>query len=183
MLKNKRLIQDINVEDEKDFNKLYQEHYNALYIYLLRFTLDKKNVEDIVQDTFTHIWYKRKQISINTSFKSYLYKTAYYKLIDVHRLNIKNDRLLSSYNYVEHTLSSKINDDITEKHLESLEACISVLPPKCKDVFIAHKISGKKHKEVANEMGISIKTVENHITKAYKTLRNCMNNSCSSLNI
>ena len=171
---DKIVLQALNRSDENAFEKVYTDYYKQLTTYLLGFSIDREKVEDIVQDTFVYLWSKRKEIIIKTSLKSYLYKIAYNKLNDWYRTDKKKNKMLTSYYHTEKIFAVKSNEAYMDSQLDKLDACICVLPPRCKDVFIANKISGKKYKEVALDMDISIRTVENHISKAYRLLKNCI---------
>lgn len=166
----------LKISDDYAFEELYNDHYDQLCMYLYSFTNEKEQIEDVVQDTFMQLWHKRKEINIKNLVKSYLYKMAYNRLIDTYRADVKKDKMLSLYSYTVKSHAIAHNDDHIEAHLSRLDLCICVLPPRCKQVFIANKILGRKHKEVAFDMNISIKTVEGHVSRAYKILKNCMVN-------
>ena len=120
------------------------------------------------------IWAKRDQINITGSFRSYLYKTAYNKLVDTYREKEKVDGVLSSYYYNALMRAVNLNEDQKNSRLQKLEKCLGELPKRCKKVFIANKIDGKPYKQVAELFNISLKTVEGHITRAYKLIKSCM---------
>lgn len=82
--------------------------------------------------------------------------------------------MLSAYYHTAVMRAINLDDDLKNQRLKKLEACINELPTKCKTVFMANKISGKKYSQVAADKGISIKTVEGHISKAYKLIKLCM---------
>lgn len=173
--KDKIILQALRSGDEKAFEKVYADYYHQLSLYLYRLSLDKEKSEDIIQDIFMYLWNKREKINITISLKSYLFKIANNKLNDWHRINKKKNKMLSIYTYAEKIQTTKFNEDTaSDTNLEKLDACICELPPKCKDVFVANKIDGRKYREVASDMNISVKTVENHVSKAYKILRSCM---------
>ncbi len=156
------------------FEDLYTEHYEKLCTYLLNYSSDKEKIEDIVQDTFTSFWAKRNEIEISSSLKSYLYRSAYHKLIDTVRENKKTNSMLESYYYNAINTIEKTSETERNLRLEKLERCIEKLPSKCKQTFVASKISGKKYQEIADEFDISLKTVEGHISKGYKLLKECV---------
>lgn len=175
MAKNEELLLAALKKNNVDaFETLYRKYYDDLYVYLLRFTFDKEKVEDIVQDTFVKLWQKRMDINVKTSLKRYLLKISYNKLIDTYRADLKNNKMLLSYSYTLKMHAIGYGENHMEARLKKLDTCISSLPPKCKEAFISNKILGKKLKEVALDNGISVKTVESHVTRANKILRNCM---------
>jgi len=159
------------------FDKLYEEYYEKLCLYAFQYTSNKALIEDIVQEVFIQLWTSRKKIVIRTSLKSYLYKVVYNKLMDSYRIDKRKDKmLLSYYNTALTTIIDTIedNDDLKKARLKNLDACIAELPDRCRKVFISKKISGLKYKQVSKELNISVKTVEGHVTRAFKLIRNCM---------
>ncbi len=169
------LLKALKNGDVSAFERIYANHYEKLCYYLLNYTSNKAKIEDVVQDTFMGLWSKRKDITITTSLKSYLYRTAYNKLIDTYRKGKKKDEMLSAYYHTAVMRAVNLDNDLKNERLKKLEACIDDLPTKCKTVFMANKISGKKYSQVAEDLDISIKTVEGHISKAYRLIKNCMN--------
>lgn len=151
-------------------------YYEKLCVYLSNYTTDKKIIEDVVQDTFVTIWKKRHEIEITNSVKSYLYRAVYNKLIDGFRKTKKVDTMLSEYYHTALIRASNSDTDYQTDRLLKLDVCIDKLPLRCKNVFIANKISGKKYQEVAFDLDISLKTVEGHITRAFKLIKQCMDN-------
>lgn len=175
--------QDINIDidfesfkngNQKFFEMLYIAYYEKLCVYSLNYISDKNAIQDLVQDVFVALWSNRKKIVITTSLKSYLYKMVYYKIIDEHRIIKKKNDLLSSYYKDALDLVIELDEDEKAERLKKLENCIEELPEKCKKVFIAKKYANLKNEQIASQLNISIKTMEGHITKAFKLIRSCM---------
>ena len=156
------------------FEKLYANNYENLCVYLLNYTNDKDKIEDIVQETFLNLWSKRNKIMIKDSIESYLYRSAYNKLMDTFRKKKKIENMLDSYYYTALIRAIKLDDDKKNERIKKLNKCINKLPKRCKEVFTENKISGKKHQQVATDLNISLKTVEGHITNAFKQIKKCM---------
>ncbi|MBD0836079.1 RNA polymerase sigma factor [Aestuariibaculum suncheonense] len=160
--------------DKKVFEKLYSEYFPKLFLFLRAYTNDDTMAEDVVQDVFIKIWNKRKQLSVKTSLNSYLYKIAYTTLMDKHRHLKKDNNMLSSYYYTALILSAEKGKNLRDQQLTNLDKCINELPDRCREVFYENKIKGRKYAEVATTFEITIKTVEAHVAKAFKILRDCM---------
>lgn len=167
-------IKSIQSGNSHVFEALYKEYYPKLCAFLMGYTDDSNIVEDVVQDVFIKIWKKRKKLNINTSITGYIYKTAYNELMQNHRHLKKNNEMLSAYYYTALVNAIETKKDLKKKQLEDLNMCIEDLPERCKHVFIENKISGLKYKEVADKFNISLKTVEGHISRAIKMLKDCM---------
>lgn len=121
-----------------------------------------------------YLWDNRKKIIISTSIKSYLYRILYNKLMDYYRMKKKRDEQLIEY--YNHSLTKVIDstENYKEQRLSKLEKCLEELPKRCKKVFLDKRLKGFKSKEIAENMDISIKTVEGHITRAFKLIKECM---------
>ena len=164
----------IKVGNRKAFEKLYSDYYEKLCVFLLGYTHDETVVEDVVQDVFIKIWTNRKKINITTSLNSYLYKVTYITLMSKYRELKKNNNMLSSYYYTALIQASETEDDDKILLMKKLKICIENLPERSKEVFQENKISGLKYSEVAEKLNISIKTVEGHISRALRYIRDCM---------
>jgi len=168
-------IESFKNGDQKFFERFYIAYFEKLCVYALNYISDKEVIQDLVQDVFVSLWTNRKTIVITTSLKSYLYKIVYYKIVDEYRNSKKKNDLLSSYYREAVDFVAELDDDYKAERLKKLENCIEDLPEKCKNVFIAKKITNLKNDQIASQLNISIKTLEGHITKAFKLIRKCMN--------
>lgn len=166
------LFEEIKKGNKKAFTFLFDSYYESLCTYIYSLTKDRKQAEDIVQDTMFIIWKSRNKIQSKLSVKNYMYKIAYHQFIDTYRKN--KERL----NYVDEVKKTALDyfidkdDDYIKNKNAIVLAEIQNLPPKCREAFLLNKKLGLKYKEVAEELNISIKTVEIHISKALKRIRN-----------
>lgn len=151
----------------EDFKILFQRYYSPLVNYSKSITRDDGYAEDVVQDVFTTVW-KQQIPLIEGKEGQLLFKMVRNKSIDF--LRKKNQVLLQEY-------STQISDEeVTEDHdtfmlKETIIDLMRQLPPKCQNIFHLTKINGLSYAEAAEELGVSIKTVESQITIAYKKLR------------
>lgn len=155
------------------FRLMYLAYYSWLCSYIYKLTLDKALAEDLVQDVFTKLWERRRQIVVATNLKSYLFRSCHNEFLQYVRKSKKHDSLLEALKiqtiYEVYELDS--HEDEKQLQIEKLEALINQLPPKCREVFIKSKYEQLKYKEIATEMGISVKTVEAQMSKALLFLR------------
>jgi len=165
------LIEGLKKGDKNAYKFLFTEHYTSLCNYIYNISNNRALAEDLVQEVFIKLWEKRETLSIKMSIKSYLYRASHNQFLqylrkEKYRLDfIERSKLdLLSLVYIEEESNTNI-------YTEKLNALINDLPPKCKTVFLKSKIEKKKYKEIAQEMNISVKTVENHIGKALRILR------------
>ena len=170
-INEKRLIADIKAGKKAAYKSVYLKYYERLCIYVLNYTQDRNLAEDIVQDTFLSLWTKRSTLRVDGSLNGYLYRLTYNKLVDVFRKNKKHDNELETLR--NETLGDLMEDyeDVYTKKLAQVEKAIDTLPPRCKEVFLLNKMDGMRYKEIADHLGISLKTVENQIGKALASIR------------
>lgn len=157
--------------DEQLFESTFKSHFQALYAYACMLVKDEDEAEEIVQTVFLKIWEKRDSITIASSLKAYLYQMVY----------------RNSMNYLRHQKVKQKHHDITlhqandaglqmdEGHdhelMDALKNALQELPEKCRKVFLLSRYESLKYQEIADRLGISVKTVETHMGKALKHLR------------
>ena len=163
--------------DIKAFERVFRHYYIPLNQYAFGIIGDKESAEEIVQDTFYIIWKDKDKIFIFSSLKSYLYKTVKNRSIQYleHckvRNKYRNKVLKQNIIPIE-----KSPDEILElKEIEELfKQTLKKMPERRKLIFEMHRFKGKKYKEIAETLSISVKTVEAEMTKVYKLLRNEIN--------
>jgi RNA polymerase sigma-70 factor, ECF subfamily len=163
---------NISKLDDKNFELIFRENYAILCRFCIRFVRIPEIAEEIVQDQFITLWEKRDMIEIHTSLKAYLYKSVKNKSIDYLKSKMAKHKLtetssfsdISDYNSPYQILESN-------ETINTIEQAIQQLPEKCYAVFSLSRFAGMSNKEVAEELNISIKTVENQITIALKKIK------------
>lgn len=173
------VIKGLILGDEETYISLFREYYVPLCAYSRRYVGRKDVAEEIVSDTFLKIWENRASIQINTSIKSYLFQAVYNNSLYYLR-KLKNEAILEDYflnaaseNIAFSTLAdetpeeSLVMDDINTR----IEEAVGQLPDQQQKAFRLKRFDGRKNAEVAEIMGISVKTVEMHLAKATLTLR------------
>lgn len=173
----KDLIASIKKGDEASYKLVYLNLYEQLCSYIFNFTKDSSEAEDIVQETFVKLWTKRTSLNIDGALKAYLYRMAYNLFIDTYNKNKKMDKALEAFQF--NSLLELINDDETiyQEKLKNIENAINELPPKCKEIFVLSKKDNMRYKDIASHLNISIKTVENQVSKALSLIRKKVNST------
>ncbi len=174
-ISNSFFIKSINEGDTEAFKVLFELYYAKLLYIAQSYISSKEDAEEIIQDVFLKVWKKRKDIT--TNINGYLFKITKNLCLDYLRSkkyklsNLNNIVQLEAF--INHTaLANNEASSILEKELEQvIQNSINLLPDKCKRVFIKSRIDGLKNKEISDELNISIKTVENHMSKAIKHMR------------
>lgn len=166
------LVLLINEGHENAFEFVFREYYSPLCNYLSHFIRREDVIEQTVQDVFINIWDKRKEFSPKGSIKSYLFravKNSALNYLKHESVKQKSNQDLKLYYYSEEENIEKQFEQ--EELLKLIDEGISLLPEKCREVFLLVKFSGLTYKETASILNISNKTVENQMGKALKSLR------------
>lgn len=134
-----------------------------------KYLKNTEQAEEIVNDVFMKIWEDGNKISIDSSLKSYIYRAVINRSLNEIQKNKKEFNLaVDLYKTQEESYELK---EIEENELKiKLFAAIDLLPEQCKKVFELSRFEELKQQEIADKLGISIKTVKNHITHALKTI-------------
>lgn len=158
--------------DHVAFEKIFEQHSKQLFQFSLSYLKSEEAAEDIVQEVFIKIWNNRSEIKTDTSFQSYLFT------ITLNSVR-KYFNQLSRLNELKHDIlfdSSGLKPDFDDRSdyqfmLDKLEELIRQMPEKRREVFVKKKIEEKSLKEISEELKITTKTVEYHITEAMKFLK------------
>ena len=169
--------------DKNRFREVFKEYYNPLCNFAVSITSDRKMAQDVVQDVFTKLWDKRKELSINSNEKSYLFQAVKHRAYEILRKR-QNESKLNVTDFEESYSREKDLEEQANKFMlkEFLYNSIRQLPPKCQEIFVLNKVNGLTYTEIADDLNISVKTVENQIGKAYRKLRVLMAGKMSEIN-
>ncbi len=159
-------------DDEVMFEKVFKHYYNPLCNYVKGIVNDRDEAEEIVQQTMVKIWEKRNSLEITQSLKSYLYRSVHNAALN----KIRQLKVRSLHAQETIALGNEISDVNSNKVLrneleQEIATAISKLPEQCRMVFKLSRFEEMKYAEIANHLDISIKTVENHMGKALKLMR------------
>ena len=173
-------VEKLKKGDYNAYTLLMNNYYKNLCGYANLFTKDPSMSEDIVQNVFVKLWVYRKKIDPNIPIKRYLHKSVYNEFIDQYR---KNKSVISLEEKHLRTINTIIDDNSfdIEKLMTRVNNEIEKLPEKCKKVFILNKKEGLTHDEIAEYLQISKKTVEGHITRAFKILNQKLGKKIKSI--
>ncbi|HMG07426.1 MAG TPA: RNA polymerase sigma-70 factor [Mucilaginibacter sp.] len=171
-LSDTELVDLLQSGDQVAYTQIYDRYQGLLYIYACKITKDEIEAEDIVQEVFFYLWDKRDTIIFNTSLSAYLYSAVRYKFFNL----LDHKKVRSNYidSFKEFIENGNIEADyaIREKELTALiEKEISLLPPKMREIFELSRKAQLSHKEIAEKLNISEKTVKNQVNNALKQLR------------
>ena len=180
MEKDFLFVEKLKKGDYDAYTLLMNDYYKNLCGYTNLFTKDPSKSEDIVQNVFVKLWVYRKKIDSNIPIKRYLHKSVYNEFIDQYRKNKSVVTLEEKHLKAINTIIDDNSFDI-EKLMTRVNDEIEKLPEKCKKVFILNKKEGLTHDEIAEYLQISKKTVEGHITRAFKILNQKLGKKIKSI--
>lgn len=156
----------------KRFEELFNEQYERLCRSSYRIVLNEQTAEDIVQDVFCTLWKKREYLQLDSP-EGYLLRSVYNASLNF----LKKDKASALKTLKEENLEIADYHHVPSHKVEFLETqsklkeVIEGLPIACRAIFVLSRFENKTNKEIATELNLSVKTVENQMTKALKILR------------
>lgn len=168
------LIRNLSKGNILAFNTLFREYSVRLYRFSYGYLKSEAESEELVQEVFIKIWEKRKEIREETSFRSYLFTIAFNIIKKHFRRKYQCSEYFKSeiYNDLDLQTSDQITYDSLQQFIVKL---VDQLPERRKEIFIKSRFEGKNVREIAEELKISHKTVENQLTDALKFIRTHLN--------
>lgn len=171
-LPEKELLCRLHHGDMQAFDILYHRYSQVIYANILKFLKDETSAEDLLQDVFLGIWENRSKIDPEQSFAAFLFTCSRNITFNFkRRLKLEMESeiqlaygIVESENTIDKVLDSK-------EAMALVEELLSRLPKQRQKIFRLSKLDGKSYQEIAEEMGISIATVRDHIVKANKFIR------------
>ncbi len=171
MIISKAVIDQFLSGDQRAFQQLFTAAYPKVYSFVLSLVKDVDDTEDIVQTVFIKIWMKRERLAQSRNLDSYLYAIT--------KNTVLNHFASQRTNYIDvSTVSNLESDDISAlQHIEAqdlqllIDMIVENMPPQRQKVFRMSREEGLSNDEIAQRMGLSKKTVENHLNLALGDIR------------
>lgn len=164
--------------DETAFKFFYDKYFKRIQSFSIQFIYDQDEAENLAQEALLHLWQSRENVESINGIQAFLFTYAKSKCLNLIRHNkVKNKFKNDLLNHKERELNIEVLNSIQFDPLELTELeriiqeSISYLPPKTREVFIKKRFENKKNAEIAEELGVSLKAVEAHMTKALKILK------------
>ncbi len=155
------------------FDELFRKMYAPLCHFALRVVNEKSAAEEVVSDVFLKIWNHREFIEISTSAKSYLYMSVRNKALDFLRKEKKNANqsdIAEAASFEDDSVTA-IDMLAYEDMNRRVQIAIRGLPPKCREIFRLSREEGLKYAEIANQLELSVKTIETQMGRALRHMR------------
>lgn len=162
------------------FEQMYVSYFAKMKRFACEYVTSEEDAENIVHDIFTEMWEKKEVLSLSVNIVAVLFVSVKNRCIDhLRRRAVEQQAAVHLQKEHDIALQMKLNslevldDDLfTEENIEKIVTkAIASLPEKCREIFIKSKIEGKKQKEIACELNITVNTVETQMGIAYKKLK------------
>lgn len=158
------------ISDEKAFDEQFRLWYSPLVRYALSFTEgDQEAAEDLVQEAFAKLWTQRETIDFQHTVKAYLYRMVHNQALNRLRAHRTQERYV---NHQTRYMAQEFDAPHDESELQKrFQQVLNDLPAQCRQVFGLSRFEELKYREIADKLGISVKTVETHMGKALRIMR------------
>ncbi|MCT1530941.1 sigma-70 family RNA polymerase sigma factor [Sphingobacterium daejeonense] len=168
---DEELLSDVLQNQRLAFNELYERYKSAMLIYASR-RIKAEHAEDIVHDVFLKIWNNRHQLRMDERFASYLFKALRSRIIDFMARDKNAKKYLESIESYSYYISSDKTDEKirSENFMEKIYQLLERYGPKYQ-IILTMRMEGYSNQEIADELGITEKTVRNQSWTLMKILR------------
>jgi RNA polymerase sigma-70 factor (ECF subfamily) len=158
--------------EQGTFERLFKTHFKSLYAYALTIVKNEMVAEEMVQNVFFKIWEKKAGLNLQSPALAYLYKSVYHESLNY----LKHQKVKVAYqSHTAYQLKNQTDQASKKVLLSELEQqinkALSELPEQCRTIFQMSRFEELKYQEIADQLGLSIKTVENQMGKALKLMR------------
>ncbi len=167
------LAQQLVQKDERAFEQVFKTHFKNLHAYACTIVKDSPAAEGIVQNVFLKLWDRGESLNISSSVTAYLYRAVYNESCN----HIKHEKVKHSYSqYAQYSMRDSTKENTSDKVLISeletkIKTALNELPEQCRTIFQMSRFEELRYQEIADKLGLSIKTVEAQMSKALKILR------------
>lgn len=171
-LSDKELLNQFRQGSKLAFEALYNRYFPRLYQHAFKMLKDQDEAQDLVQELFTSFWVKGKDLDLTANVSSYLYAATRNRVLNLFEHNRVHDHYISSLGEFLSYVEVSVDELVIEKELaEIIEGEVRQMPPKMREIFELSRKDDLSHKEIADYLEISDKTVKKQISNALKILR------------
>ena len=165
-----QLVRNLKKGDILAFNELFDFYSKRLYSFSMGYLKSDAECEELVQEVFTKVWERRSELKEEYSFRSYLFTIAFNIIRKYFRSRLQQTRYVASsvFNDFHFETDENIDFNSLQKHIENI---VAALPSRRREIFTKSRFEGLSVCEIAKELNISKKTVENQLTEALKFIR------------
>jgi RNA polymerase sigma-70 factor (ECF subfamily) len=167
---DRALLARLRQSDHGAFDTIFRTHYAALVGLAARMLREQEAAEEIVQDVLLEVWRRRESIFVEETLRAYLYRATRNRALN----HIRHDRIAErgQHQIEPGTPAPPTSERVAEGEIsDAVREAVGSLPERCREVFQLSRVNGLKYSEIAETMGISVKTVEAQMGKALRLLR------------
>ena len=168
-LDEEKIWQSIQQRDSQAFERYYKEHYRFFFLAACKYLRDASLAQEVINDVFLRLWQNAGKIIIQSSLRSYLYRAIVNACLNELDRTKKDRQHRQELSHLGEGIADAKEMETGELKVRLYQA-IDQLPEQCRKVFRMSRFEGLKQQEIADRLGISIKTVKNHMTNALQQL-------------
>ena len=157
--------------NNKEIERLFKTHFESLHRYAFTILKDEDSAKDAVQAVFLNLLEKERSIQAEHSAKSYLFRSVFNKCINILK---KEETLVKRHLDYMYLKSDQVQEVDLQDMKKRIDSVLHQLPPQCRVVFVKSRMDQMKYAEIAEDLGIAVKTVEAHMSKALKLIRTAL---------
>jgi len=166
------LMMEIKAGNMLAFDLLYKKYCGRIYKFGYSLLKSKEEAENLLQEVFLSLWEHRFNVENNASVKSFLFTVTYNSAISFLRKKAKDNEFFKYLKSLQEPSDVPVDVALNYRELETrLEEIINGLPQRQKEIYLMHKVEGLKYAEIAERLSLSVNTIENHMARALRTIR------------
>ncbi len=170
---NTELVKRLKTGDVAAFDGIYNKYCHKLHGFVFMYLKQEEDAEEIVQEVFIKIWESKAKIDLSASFESFLFTIAYNATMSLLRKRVCENKSREYLKSLQQTgAEEQVSDEIHFKELDrKVQSLLQQLTPRQKEIYLLSREDGLTHREIAQKLGISESTVNNHLVTIIKYLK------------
>jgi RNA polymerase sigma-70 factor (ECF subfamily) len=174
---DEELMQEIKADNMFAFDLIYNKYSKKLYKFGYSLLKSHEETENLVQDVFLNLWENRNKVEKDSSIKSYIFAITYNSAISILRKKAMESKFVEYLKSLQIINEKPVNMELEYTELTNkINEIVYALPQRQKEVYLLHKVEALKYSEIAVLLNISVNTIENHMSRALKTIRKKLGN-------
>ncbi|MFT4833590.1 MAG: RNA polymerase sigma-70 factor (ECF subfamily) [Marinoscillum sp.] len=182
-LTDEELFLEVKTGNVKSFEIIFKRHYADITRFATSIVRDAVIGEEIAQEVFMYIWEKRAKIELHTGLRAYLFSSAKNKCLNYIKLELPKQQALTDLSNVASHLSDGMTTNDTELLKRKIQHAIDQLPEKCRNIFVLSRYGGLTYQEIAEDLELSPKTIENQMSIALKKLKESLSDELKNFRL
>ena len=174
---DEELMREIKADNMFAFDLIYKKYSKKLYKFGYSLLKSHEETENLVQDVFLNLWENRNKVEKDSSIKSYIFAITYNSAISILRKKAMESKFVEYLKSLQIINEKPVNMELEYTELTNkINEIVYALPQRQKEVYLLHKVEALKYSEIAVLLDISVNTIENHMSRALKTIRKKLGN-------